>query len=79
MCAGTGYGGRIAVGEILELTGEIKKAILERSDLTGIEDAARSLQLGKSRPGFETMKEKAMKKFHLGLTSLEEVTIVFPF
>jgi type II secretory ATPase GspE/PulE/Tfp pilus assembly ATPase PilB-like protein len=78
-CANTGYGGRTAVGEILEMTGAIRKAILERSDLEAIENAARSLRLGKEGPVFETMKQKAARKFLDGVTSLEEMKRIFPF
>jgi type II secretory ATPase GspE/PulE/Tfp pilus assembly ATPase PilB-like protein len=79
VCAGTGYSGRTAVAEVLELSSDIKKAILARSDVEGIEKAARSLQAGKCAYPFRTMKEKAMEKVRGGITSLEEVKRIFPF
>ena len=76
-CAGTGYNRRTAVGEILEVRPEIRRAILERSDVSGIERAALSPGGGGQR--FARIEEKAIEKIRSGLTSFEEFKRVFVF
>jgi len=76
-CAGTGYARRRAVGEILEVTPEIRRAILERCDVSEIEKAALSPATEARR--FVRMEEKAIEKVRSGATSFEEFKRVFAF
>jgi general secretion pathway protein E len=66
LCAGTGYKGRTAVYEILELNDEIRGSIMSKSPSSEIKAAA-------CRNGMTTLRREAFKKFALGLTSLQEI------
>lgn len=65
-CAGTGYKGRTAVYEILELNDEIKGLATSKATSSEIKAAA-------IKNGMSTLRWEAFKKFELGLTSLEEI------
>lgn len=65
-CGGSGYRGRLAVYEILRLTGPIKEAISRRADEESLVKAARA-------DGFLTMFEDGLLKAAAGETSLSEV------
>ncbi len=65
-CGHTGYKGRIGLYEVLEMTEDIKKAILQEGSADEIEDAA-------IRNGMTTMLENGIEKALSGITSLEEV------
>jgi type II secretory ATPase GspE/PulE/Tfp pilus assembly ATPase PilB-like protein len=66
ICKGTGYRGRTAVCEILEVTGE-------RGDLLARETNLRKLQNELVNTGFVTIAENGIKKAIEGVTSLREV------
>jgi len=65
-CHGTGYSGRTVVYEILELTDEIKDAILRELSDTEIEALAK-------RTGMSTLFESGMAKVRDGETSVDEI------
>ena len=65
-CGFTGYKGRIGLYEVMELSDEIKKAILEGANSDDIEDAA-------INAGMSTMLESGIEKALSGITSLEEI------
>jgi len=65
-CGSTGYTGRLAVLEILRMSDEIRKLILQHSD---VGDIARVAQA----QGMVTMREDGLRKALLGHTSIEEV------
>lgn len=66
-CRYTGYVGRTAIHEILKLNDDIRDAILQRSTSHGIRKAARE------RGRLISMREDALYKASMGITSLEEV------
>lgn len=66
ICSGTGYKGRIALVEVLDVDNEIKGLILEKSSSIKIMEAAR-------RKGMMTMYEDGILKVIKGETSLTEV------
>jgi len=65
-CRDLGYRGRIGITEIMVLTSAVKKCILERAGELKIKEAAR-------KESMVTMREDALDKVALGLTSIEEV------
>lgn len=66
VCSHTGYKGRIAVVEVLDVDNELKRLILDKSSSTKLIEAAR-------KKGMMTMYEDGVIKVIQGLTSLEEV------
>ncbi len=66
ICSGTGYKGRVALVEVLDVDNEIKRLILEKSSSIKIMEAAR-------RKGMLTMYEDGILKVIQGQTSLTEV------
>jgi type II secretory ATPase GspE/PulE/Tfp pilus assembly ATPase PilB-like protein len=65
-CNGSGYQGRLAIREVLEVNDEIRKLIMNRGNASEIKSAA-------IRNGMTTMVEDALFKVTAGLTSVEEV------
>lgn len=65
VCNFTGYIGRIAIFEILKVTGDIKKGIIEG----GKEEALRELC---AKQGFSSLKDAALRKVFDGITTVEE-------
>jgi type IV pilus assembly protein PilB len=65
-CFNLGYKGRIGVTEIMVLSPAVKKFLLERVGEFKIKELAR-------KEGMSTMREDALRKAALGLTSIEEV------
>ncbi len=65
-CSGTGYKGRLAVFEVMELTDELKEFILS---------GASSLEIKREafRQGMRTLRQSALQKLKNGVTSIEEV------
>jgi type IV pilus assembly protein PilB len=65
-CSGTGYKGRLAVFEVMELTDELKEFILS---------GASSLEIKREgiRQGMRTLRQSALQKLKSGITSIEEV------
>ena len=66
LCAQQGYKGRVAVGEYLHLTPDIRRLINESADEHTIKKAAQS-------HGMQTLRENAIAKMEQGFTSIEEV------
>ncbi len=66
LCAQTGYRGRIALNEVMLVTEEISRRVVERSS---------SEALGRTAvaQGMRTLRADGMVKVALGLTSMEEV------
>ena len=68
-CFDLGYRGRVGITEIMILSPQIKKLILDRAGEYSIKELAR-------KEGMSTMREDALKKAATGLTSIEEVVRV---
>lgn len=66
ICHQTGYVGRVAIFEILEISREIRKLITGRNDSDVIEKTA-------VKEGMQTMLEDGLAKIISGVTTLEEV------
>lgn len=66
LCGGTGYLGRIGIFEVLEVTGEIRNAIIEKQDSPAIRDLA-------VINGMTTMNASGLQKVKEGITTLEEI------
>jgi len=68
-CFDLGYRGRVGITEIMVLSPQVKKLILDHAGEFRIKEAAR-------KEGMNTMREDALKKAATGLTSIEEVVRV---
>jgi type IV pilus assembly protein PilB len=68
-CAGTGYRGRTAIHELLELTDRIREMILEKRPSSEIRKAARE-------SGMTFLRESALAKLRAGVTTLREINKV---
>jgi type IV pilus assembly protein PilB len=68
-CGGTGYRGRTAIHELLDLTEEIREMILERRPTSQIRTAARA-------QGMSTLRESALDRLREGFTTLKEINKV---
>jgi type II secretory ATPase GspE/PulE/Tfp pilus assembly ATPase PilB-like protein len=68
-CNGTGYRGRVAISEILQLFPEIQDMILRRASARDIRQKAVSL-------GMQTLAADGWEKIAQGITTVEEVTRV---
>ena len=65
-CNGTGYKGRVGFYELMEVTDEVSKAI----NASVPEDQLRKLAI---QEGMTTLRDAALEKVRMGITSLEEV------
>ena len=65
-CNGSGYQGRIAIRELLEIKEDIRHLIMNRASAQEIKEAAIA-------NGMTTMIQDALQKAQRGLTSLEEI------
>jgi type IV pilus assembly protein PilB len=65
-CSNTGYKGRVGIHEILEVTDPIRELIISKTDSTKIKEVAK-------KNGMITLRESALRKMMLGLTTVEEV------
>ena len=65
-CHYTGYNGRICILELLVITDELRKLILDHADATTLENAA-------LQQGMKTMYQDGLNKVALGITSLDEI------
>jgi type IV pilus assembly protein PilB len=65
-CKDTGYYGRTAICEILEMKAPVRNAILNGADIEGIRQAALEL-------GMTTLRENGLQKVKDGITTPEEV------
>ena len=70
-CQDSGYKGRIAIHEILDVNDEVRALIAERAPEQAIKKAAR-------RAGMRTLFEDGMEKAAQGLTTLDEVLRTTP-
>ena len=64
-CKGTGYKGRTGVYELMPVTDKVRELILARASSYAIREAA-------IEAGMRTLKDDAMEKILLGITTLEE-------
>ncbi len=64
-CKGTGYKGRIGVYELMPVTEKVRELILARASSYAIREAA-------NEAGMQSLKDDAMEKILLGITTLEE-------
>jgi len=65
-CTNTGYKGREACYEVMEINDEIRELVLERAPTHVIKQAAR-------RNGMKTLREAALRKLLSGKTTVQEV------
>jgi type IV pilus assembly protein PilB len=68
-CAGTGFKGRTAICELLDLSDRIREMILERRPTSEIKKAARD-------EGMRFLRESAVEKAMAGVTTLREINKV---
>ncbi len=68
-CGGTGYRGRTAICELLDLTDHIRELILDRRSTSEIKQAARSA-------GMRFLRESAVEQVLQGRTTLHEINKV---
>src|SRR5271165_2975220 len=68
-CAGTGFRGRTAIHELLDLSDRIREMILGRKPTSEIRRAARE-------EGMRFLRESALDKVRLGMTTLKEINKV---
>ena len=68
-CAGTGYKGRTAIHELLDLTDRIRELILEKKPTSEVRKAARE-------EGMRFLRESALSKIRNGVTTLKEINKV---
>ncbi len=68
-CGGTGFRGRTAIHELLDLSERIRQLILERRPTTEIKRAAKE-------EGMTFLREAAVEKVRLGITTLREINKV---
>ncbi|MCL4245192.1 MAG: type II secretion system protein GspE, partial [Candidatus Dadabacteria bacterium] len=65
-CSGTGYKGRLAVFEVMEINEELKEFILSGASALEIKREA-------IRQGMMTLRQSALVKLKQGITTIEEV------
>ncbi|HEY1359343.1 MAG TPA: ATPase, T2SS/T4P/T4SS family [Thermoleophilaceae bacterium] len=65
-CGGTGYKGRVGLYEVMTVTDEIRKLILDKADGNTIREVA-------LRQGMRAMRQDGIEKVGVGVTSIEEV------
>jgi type II secretory ATPase GspE/PulE/Tfp pilus assembly ATPase PilB-like protein len=68
-CAGTGFRGRSAIHELLDLSDRIREMILAKKPTSEIRRAARE-------EGMRFLRESALDKVRMGLTTLKEINKV---
>jgi type II secretory ATPase GspE/PulE/Tfp pilus assembly ATPase PilB-like protein len=66
LCSNTGYRGRIALTEVLEMTEELEPFVIQRMPASGIRREA-------EKRGFRSLRLDGWDKVNLGLTTIEEV------
>ena len=64
-CRNTGYRGRIGVYEMMTMTDDIRDMVLRRA-------SAHELRRAATEAGMSTLKDDALQKVLIGLTTLEE-------
>jgi type IV pilus assembly protein PilB len=68
-CGGTGFKGRMAICELLDLTDHIREIILDRRPISEVKRAAKEL-------GMRFLRESAVERVLEGLTTLKEINKV---
>jgi type IV pilus assembly protein PilB len=68
-CGGTGFHGRTAVAELLDMSDRIRQMILERRPVAEIKQAARE-------EGMTFLRDSALEKVFAGVTTLREINKV---
>jgi type IV pilus assembly protein PilB len=68
-CSGTGYHGRTAICELLDLTDRIREMIIDRRPTSEIKRVARE-------EGMITLRESGLAKIRAGITTLKEINKV---
>jgi type IV pilus assembly protein PilB len=68
-CGGTGFKGRMAICELLDLTDHVRELILDRRPISEIKRAAKE-------QGMRFLRESAVERVMLGLTTLREINKV---
>jgi type IV pilus assembly protein PilB len=68
-CSGTGYHGRTAICELLDLTDRIREMIVDRRPTSEVKRFARE-------EGMMTLRESGMAKVRAGITTLKEINKV---
>jgi type IV pilus assembly protein PilB len=68
-CGGTGYHGRTAIHELLDLTDPIRELILEKKPTSEVRKLAR-------KEGMSFLRESALDRVRRGLTTLKEINKV---
>jgi type IV pilus assembly protein PilB len=68
-CSGTGFKGRMAICELLDLTDHIREIILERRPISEIKRAAKE-------QGMRFLRESAVERVLEGTTTLREINKV---
>jgi type IV pilus assembly protein PilB len=68
-CGGTGYKGRMAICELLDLTDHIREIILDRRPISEVKRTARE-------QGMRFLRESAVERVTQGLTTLREINKV---
>src|SRR5271169_4796189 len=68
-CGGTGYRGRTAIHELLDLTDPIREMILEKKPSSEVRKLAQ-------REGMQFLRESALDRVRRGLTTLKEINKV---
>jgi type IV pilus assembly protein PilB len=68
-CSGTGYHGRTAICELMDLTDRIREMIVDRRPTSEIKRAARE-------EGMATLRESGLAKIRAGVTTVKEINKV---
>ncbi len=68
-CSGTGFHGRTAICELLDLTDRIREMIVDRRPTSEIKRIARE-------EGMITLRESGLAKIRSGITTLKEINKV---
>ncbi|HUK32004.1 MAG TPA: type IV-A pilus assembly ATPase PilB, partial [Candidatus Acidoferrum sp.] len=68
-CSGTGYHGRVAIAELLDLTDNIREMIINRRPTSEIKRVARDT-------GMRSLREAGLSKVREGVTTLREINKV---
>ncbi|MDD8027454.1 MAG: pilus assembly protein PilB, partial [Acidobacteriota bacterium] len=68
-CSGTGYQGRTAIGEVLDLSDPIREMVLERKPLSEVRKKAKA-------EGMTSLREAGMEKVLQGITGLRDLNKV---
>jgi type IV pilus assembly protein PilB len=69
LCSGTGFRGRTAICELLELSDRLRQLILDRRSASELKQAARD-------EGMTFLRENALEKVYSGVTTLREINKV---